>query len=84
MVSELANYNVIIYQSPALRDVQAGLPYSFAGQKTLDEITAGAPYGATTIAGGDGSRQPSENELEGARFQRRHVADIANRLFRSA
>jgi NAD(P)H dehydrogenase (quinone) len=61
--------------------VCVGLPYSFAGQMRLDEITGGAPYGATTIAGGDGSRQPSENELEGARFQGRHVAGIANRLF---
>lgn len=64
--------------------IEVGLPYSFAGQMTLDEITGGAPYGATTIAGGDGSRQPSENELEGARFQGRHVAEIANRLFPSA
>lgn len=63
--------------------VQVGLPYSWAGQMTLDEITGGAPYGATTIAGGDGSRMPSENELEGARFQGRHVAEIANRLFGS-
>ena len=61
--------------------VCVGLPYSFAGQMRLDEITGGAPYGATTIADGDGSRQPSENELEGARFQGRHVAEIANRLF---
>lgn len=61
--------------------VQVGLPYSWAGQMTLDEITGGAPYGATTIAGGDGSRMPSDNELEGARFQGRHVAEIANRLF---
>lgn len=61
--------------------VQVGLPYSFAGQMTLDEITGGSPYGITTIAGGDGSRMPSENELEGARFQGRHVADIATRLF---
>lgn len=61
--------------------VCVGLPYSFAGQMTLDEITGGTPYGATTIAGADGSRMPSDNELEGARFQGRHVADIANRLF---
>lgn len=61
--------------------VTVGLPYSFAGQMTLDEITGGTPYGATTIAGGDGSRQPTANELEGARFQGRHVAEIANRLF---
>ena len=61
--------------------VTVGLPYSFAGQMMLDEITGGSPYGASTIAGGDGSRQPSANELEGARFQGRHVAEIANRLF---
>lgn len=61
--------------------VCVGLPYSFAGQMTLDEITGGSPYGITTITGGDGSRMPSENELEGARFQGRHVAEIANRLF---
>lgn len=63
--------------------VAVGLPYSFAGQMTLDEITGGTPYGATTIAAGDGSRQPSQNELEGARFQGRHVAEIANRMFPS-
>ena len=61
--------------------VCVGLPYSYAAQMTLDEITGGTPYGASTIAGGDGSRMPSANELEGARFQGRHVADIANRLF---
>jgi NAD(P)H dehydrogenase (quinone) len=46
----------------------------------VTEITGGSPYGASTIAGGDGSRQPSENELAGARFQGRHVAQIAGRL----
>jgi NAD(P)H dehydrogenase (quinone) len=61
-----------------------GLPYSFAGQSKLDEVTGGSPYGATTIAGGDGSRQPSSNELDGARFQGRHVAEIAGRLERGA
>jgi NAD(P)H dehydrogenase (quinone) len=61
--------------------IQVGLPYSFAGQTILDEITGGSPYGASTIAGADGSRNPSENELEGARYQGRHVAEIANRLF---
>jgi NAD(P)H dehydrogenase (quinone) len=61
--------------------VCVGLPYSFVGQMTLDEITGGAPYGATTITGGDGSRMPSDNELEGARFQGRHVAELAARLF---
>lgn len=57
-----------------------GLPYSFQGQMSLDEITGGSPYGASTIAGGDGSRMPSENELEGARFQARHLAEITKKL----
>src|SRR5882762_321871 len=61
--------------------VVVGLPYSFAGLTELGEITGGTPYGATTIAGLDSSRQPSENELEGARYQGRHVAEIANKLF---
>jgi NAD(P)H dehydrogenase (quinone) len=61
--------------------VIVGLPYSFQGQLKLDEVTGGSPYGATTIAGGDGSRQPTANELDGARFQGRHVAEIANKLF---
>ena len=61
--------------------VVVGLPYSFSGLTEMAEITGGAPYGATTIAGADGSRQPSENELAGARFQGRHVAEIANKLF---
>ncbi|HZX81727.1 MAG TPA: NAD(P)H:quinone oxidoreductase [Lysobacter sp.] len=60
--------------------VLVGLPYSFQGQMRLDEITGGAPYGATTIAGGDGSRQPSQNELDGARFQGRLVAETAAKL----
>ncbi|MEB2318138.1 MAG: NAD(P)H:quinone oxidoreductase [Pseudomonadota bacterium] len=61
--------------------ITVGLPYSYQGQMTLDEITGGSPYGATTIAGGDGSRQPSENELAGARFQGRLIAETANKLF---
>jgi NAD(P)H dehydrogenase (quinone) len=61
--------------------VVVGLPYSFKGQMSLDEITGGSPYGASTIAAGDGSRMPSENELAGARFQGRHVAEIAAKLF---
>ena len=61
-----------------------GLPYSFPGLTRMDEISGGTPYGATTLAKGDGSRQPSENELEGARFQGRHVAEIAARLERGA
>jgi NAD(P)H dehydrogenase (quinone) len=60
--------------------VIVGLPYAFQGQSTLDEITGGAPYGATTIAGGQGQRQPSQNELAGARWQGRHVAQIAAKL----
>jgi len=60
--------------------VIVGLPYSAAGQMRMDEITGGSPYGATTLAGGDGSRQPSENELELARFQGRHVAEITAKL----
>ncbi|OYQ32287.1 NAD(P)H:quinone oxidoreductase, type IV [Niveispirillum lacus] len=60
--------------------VVAGLPYSFAGQMRNDEVTGGSPYGATTIAGGDGSRQPSQNELDGARFQGAHVARLAAKL----
>jgi NAD(P)H dehydrogenase (quinone) len=60
--------------------VVVGLPYSFAGQMTLDEITGGAPYGATTIAGGQGQRLPSANELDAARFQGRLVAETADRL----
>ena len=60
--------------------VIVGLPYSFQGQLKLDEVTGGSPYGATTIAAGDGSRQPTETELEGARFLGRHVAQIATKL----
>lgn len=60
--------------------VTVGLPYAWQGQMTLDEITGGAPYGATTISGGQGQRMPSENELEGARFQGRLVAETAHRL----
>ena len=58
----------------------AGLPYAWAGQQKMDEITGGSPYGATTITGGDGSRWPSENELEGARWQGRYVAETASKL----
>lgn len=61
--------------------ITVGLPYSFQGQMRLDEVTGGSPYGATTIAAGDGSRQPSETELDGARYQGRHIAEIANKLF---
>lgn len=62
--------------------VIVGLPYAFTGQMRIDEITGGSPYGASTIAGGDGSRMPSENELAAARYQGKHVAEIAAKLFR--
>ncbi|MGJ5818168.1 NAD(P)H:quinone oxidoreductase [Paludibaculum fermentans] len=57
-----------------------GLDYGYAGQMGVDEIVGGAPYGATTIADGDGSRQPSERELNGARYQGRRIAEVANKL----
>ena len=57
-----------------------GVPYSCAEQMRIDEITGGSPYGASTIAGGDGKRMPSENELVIARFQGKHVAQIARQL----
>jgi NAD(P)H dehydrogenase (quinone) len=60
--------------------VVVGLNYGFAGQMKLDEVTGGSPYGATTIAGSDGSRQPSQNELDGARYQGRKIAEIAAKL----
>jgi len=62
--------------------VIVGVPYSETRQMTLAEISGGSPYGATTITGGDGSRQPSENELAIAAFQGKHVAGIAGKLFR--
>lgn len=60
--------------------VIVGLPYSFQGQNRLDEVTGGSPYGATTIAGGKGERMPSANELDGARYQGRRVAEVAAKL----
>jgi NAD(P)H dehydrogenase (quinone) len=60
--------------------VIVGLPYSFQGQLNVEEVTGGTPYGATTIAG-DGTRQPSANELDGARFHGKTVAETATRLF---
>ncbi len=58
----------------------AGLPYSFVGQTTISEMSGCSPYGASTIAAGDGSRMPSENELNGARFQGKHVAGLVARM----
>ncbi len=60
--------------------VVVGLDYGHAGQMTLDEVTGGSPYGATTITGGNGARQPSENELVGARYQGRKIAETAKKL----
>ena len=60
--------------------VIVGVPYSEKRLMNMDEITGGTPYGASTLAGADGSRQPSDNELEIAKFQGRHVAEIAQKL----
>ena len=72
----LSTHIVLLHQGMVI----VGLPYSFQGQMILTEMTGCSPYGASTIAGGDGSRQPSENELAGAFFQGRHVAQIAAKL----
>ena len=60
--------------------LQSASPYTFKGNSEMGEISGGTPYGATTLAGNDGSRMPSENELAGARFQGNHVAQIAGKL----
>ncbi len=60
--------------------VIVGLPYAWQGQMGHEEVTGGTPYGASTVAGGEGERMPSENELEGARFQGRHTSEIAKKL----
>ena len=70
MITNLLHFGMVI----------VGLDYGHAGQMTLEEITGGSPYGATTIAGGDGSRLPSANELRGARYQGRKIAEVANKL----
>ena len=62
--------------------VVVGVPYAEQGLLNMSEISGGTPYGATTLAGADGSRQPTENELKIARFQGKHVAEIASKLFR--
>ncbi|HAJ10977.1 MAG: NAD(P)H:quinone oxidoreductase [Hydrogenophaga sp.] len=71
IVTNLLHFGMII----------VGLPYGFQGQMTLDEVVGGSPYGATTIAGGQGQRQPSAIELDGARYQGRLIAETANKLF---
>ena len=72
----LSTHIVLLHQGMVI----VGLPYSFQGQMILSEVTGGSPYGASTIAASDGSRQPSENELAGAFFQGRHVAQISAKL----
>jgi NAD(P)H dehydrogenase (quinone) len=74
-----ATHTVLLHHGMVI----VGLPYSFQGLTKMDEITGGTPYGASTLADGDGSRQPSENELAGARFQGRHVTEITARLART-
>ena len=75
----LSTHTVLLHQGMVI----VGLPYAFQGQMILSEVTGGSPYGASTISAGDGSRQPSENELAGARFQGKHVAEIAAKLARA-
>ncbi len=72
----LSTHTVLLHQGMVI----VGLPYAWQGQMTLAEISGGSPYGASTIAAGDGSRQPSANELAGAKFQGAHVARIAAKL----
>lgn len=72
----LSTHTVLLHQGMII----VGLPYSYRGQMGVSEIVGGSPYGASTVADGDGSRQPSENDLAGARYQGRHVAEIANKL----
>lgn len=74
----LSTHTVLLHHGMII----VGLPYSFAGQMRMDEITGGSPYGATTLSNSDGSRQPSANELDGARFQGRHTAEVAAALKR--
>lgn len=75
--STILNFHTVLLHQGM---VVVGLPYSYQGQMTLDEITGGSPYGASTIAGGQGQRQPSANELAAARFQGAHVTKIASKL----
>lgn len=75
--STILNFHTVLLHHGMLI---AGLPYSFQGQSGIDEVKGGTPYGATTIADVDGSRQPSAVELEGAEFQGRRVAEIAAKL----
>lgn len=72
----LSTHTVLLHHGMII----VGLPYAFQGQMGVSEVMGNSPYGASTIAGGDGSRQPSAIELEGARYQGRHVATIAAKL----
>ncbi|MBL8359272.1 MAG: NAD(P)H:quinone oxidoreductase [Rubrivivax sp.] len=72
----LSTHTVLLHHGMVI----VGLPYAWQGQMTLAEISGGSPYGASTIAAGDGSRQPSANELAGAQYQGAHVARIAAKL----
>ena len=72
----LSTHTVLLHHGMVI----VGLPYTFQGQMGVEEVMGGTPYGASTIAGGDGSRQPSAVELDGARFQGKHVAEIATKL----
>jgi NAD(P)H dehydrogenase (quinone) len=72
----LSTHVVLLHQGMVI----VGLPYAFQGQMGVKEVTGCSPYGASTISDGDGSRMPSANELDGARFQGRHVATIAGKL----
>jgi len=72
----LSFHTTLLHQGMAV----VGLPYAFAGQMGIGEITGGSPYGASTITGGQGERMPSDNELAGARYQGAHVARIALKL----
>lgn len=73
----LSMYNTLIHHGM----IVVGLPYSFKGQSRIDEITGCSPYGTSTISGPSGERMPSENELNGARFQGKFAAQIAKRIF---
>jgi len=73
----LSMYNTLIHHGM----IVVGLPYSFKGQSRIDEITGCSPYGTSTISGPSGERMPSENELNGARFQGKFAARIAKRIF---
>jgi NAD(P)H dehydrogenase (quinone) len=72
----LSTHNTLLHHGMII----VGLPYTFQGQMRIDEITGSSPYGASTIAGGQGERMPSANEMAAARYQGRHVASIAAKL----